>query len=110
MKFADIRPCDLCDQPVSGKTRDGNNALEFYRIVVERQILNVGALREHVGLSMMMGGNERMARAFASHDEISHPFERMETLVCFPCMLECLADLMQTRGKRLPIVTEEQQP
>lgn len=112
MKFDDIRACDLCKKPVAGKTRTGNS-LDFYRLVVEKNLLNLGAINERIGLTMMMGGSEQLAGALASHDKVAIPFDRRELLICFGCMTErrlsaLFEDGENTVGKELPITAEEQ--
>jgi len=111
MKFEDLRACDLCKSPVAGNTRDGKT-IDFYKLVVERNLLNARAINEHVGLTLMMGGSEQLARAFASQGNIAVPFTRREVLICFPCMTErplsaLFEDDDKTVGKELPIKEEE---
>lgn len=111
MDFKEIRKCDFCDHAVAGNTRDGKS-IDFYRLVLERLLLNVQAINERMGLAMMMGGNEALAGAMASHDTVAVPWTRQEFLVCHPCWrekgFEALHDTGD-KGKELPISEAEKE-
>jgi hypothetical protein len=100
MKLDNLRPCDLCRQPVAGRTRDGQR-LDFYRFEVEHHVLDLSTVREHLGLSLMLG-SESLARAFASQERGSVAVSRRELLVCGPCVVEVWPQLSTQIGRELP--------
>jgi len=102
--FDDLRACDLCGSGVAGKTRDGM-ALDLRRIVIERHVLDQNAVNERVGLTMMLGGSEALAGAFASHANATALLAAHEFLVCNPCWYErlLLLDSETGKGKDIPV-------
>lgn len=101
MAFNDLRVCDLCHEPVSGKTRAGAMAIDFHRIVVERFLLDRNAIQERAGLAMMFGGSEALADVMGARSgEAAHAFDRRELLVCNPCWYEPGLRDLQGLGER----------
>lgn len=86
MKAADMRACDMCHQPVAGKTR-GGNTLDFHRIVIERHFLKPGPIQRHAGLAMMLG-SEMLAGVMGTNEDWTVPTVRRELLICQPCAMD----------------------
>jgi len=107
MRVSVLRPCDLCRSPVAGNSR-GGPALDFRRIVIERQLLDMGAIREHAGLSMLLGGSERLALAMGSDREATGLLSSWELFVCSACWTDlaetalCRA-LAEGKGREIPV-------
>ena len=107
MKIEEIRACDVCHQPVSGKTRDGN-AIDFHRIVLERHLLDLASLRQHSGLTMMLG-SAQLASVMGPSNRGSFVINAHEVLVCNPCFYERFTVLSmrdEPLGKELVSVEE----
>ena len=107
MKIEALRACDVCHQPVSGKTRDGN-AIDFHRLVVERHLLDFASLKQHAGLSLMLG-SAQLASAMGPSNRGSFVINAHEVLVCNPCFDERFTVLSmrdEPLGKELVSVEE----
>jgi hypothetical protein len=97
-----LRPCDLCHQPVAGSVRGGMKTIDFYVLKVERHLVDQGAVRRHVGLTMQLG-NELLAHAMGTAEPATKPFSHVEVFVCQPCMIERHLGLIDEGvGKDLP--------
>ena len=92
MKLQDFENCINCDKPVG----DANQFI-FYRVAVEPMGMNLRALQQIEGLTMMLGGqpqSQRVALALAPDDELAKPIPgapKRTFLVCGTCAT-CLAE------------------
>lgn len=79
-----LRCCDLCGSPVAGNTRDGKT-IDFRRVLVERHFLDHATLREHAGLTLMLGSSDV---ALGSRAVATKPLGVTELMICNPCWYE----------------------
>lgn len=83
MKQHEIKPCALCGK---GIMHDGN--MTFYRVRVERTVVNLGAVRRQAGLEMMVG-NAAIAHALGPNEDIATTFNGPhDAFVCETCALD----------------------
>lgn len=92
-----LRPCDVCGNPVAGKTRDGHT-LDFRRLVVERHFVDIRAIQEHAGLTLMLGSPE-LAMVVGSRANATIPLSATELVICNPCWypLDALVNALEAR-------------
>jgi hypothetical protein len=102
MNAGEIRKCDVCGQPVSGNTREGKR-LDFHRIVIEHHVLDVKSLQQRVALSLYLG-SEELAGVMGALERVSVCLARRELLICGPCMVDRLVELLDLggRGREMP--------
>ena len=84
--FRELRPCDHCKQPLTGKPGDVRH-LDFYRVRVEQAIVNVGAVRQFAGLALQLG-SEALADVFAPERHAAKVLPGRELLLCFDCWVQ----------------------
>lgn len=89
---SEMRACDVCRQPVAGKTRDGNT-IDFHVLTIDRHFLNLHEIQQHAGLAMMLGGNEGLAQVMGGGGPWTLVLDQREVYVCSPCWLEKFAVL-----------------
>lgn len=89
----ELRPCDVCGKPVALQTRAGQR-LDFYQVQVTQQLVDLQAVREHLGLALVFGGHEQLADVFAPSDAIGKAVWSASLLVCGPCWGEQQAQLL----------------
>lgn len=85
LKQSEIRKCAHCTQ---GVAHDGN--LTFYRIHVERYILDPGAIQERHGLELMMGGGmggAALAGVLGPNKDIAKQLDKSTYTICQDCIL-----------------------
>lgn len=98
-----LRPCDICKSPVAGNTR-GGRTIDFHVVVIERHLLDPGAMSRHAGLAMMLG-SDALAGVMGPNEDFTKLFDKREVFVCGACWTERhLYDLSEEgRGRDLPI-------
>lgn len=95
-KQDEIQKCQGC-----GKGLGHNNDLDFYRLKVERFMLNHQVIRKQAGLEMMLGEAAPLARIMGSDPDIANGFGEHTFLICGSCAMPmgdsppCLAALME---------------
>ena len=101
ISLRNLRPCDVCGSPVAGNTRDGRT-IDFRRLVVERHFLDMNAIREHAGLTLMLGSPE-VALAMGSQPDATKPMSVVELMVCNPCWytLDALNEALEAKKGRV---------
>lgn len=95
MKQKDIKKCVLCGK---GVMHDGQ--VTFYRLKIERLIINVGAIKRQHGLEMMIGGS--LAAVMGPNEDMARPVdgEPIGAIVCEECsMKDCLAAIYERAGR-----------
>lgn len=85
MKHRDFKPCLLCGKGVmhaGGPT--------FFRMRLERFMVDLGALRRANGLEQMMGGNALLANVMGPDEDLAKRIdeEAKDVLICEPCALD----------------------
>lgn len=92
MKPADIRPCDLCGNPLCH-----TQVPLFWRVQIERLGIDLNVARQLDGLASFLGSS-RLAEAFAPSTELVKSLHETpdELLICERCALS-------PEGKPLPV-------
>lgn len=87
--FRQLRPCDHCKNPLTGKPGHGETRhLDFYRVRVAQAIVNVRAVQSFAGLAMMFAGNEALADVFAPERHAAKLLPERDWLLCFDCFTQ----------------------
>lgn len=63
-----LGPCAVCNKPLL------EGGVTFYRVRIERAMLDQRAIQERVGLSIMMG-NDALARVFSPNRDLATIFD-----------------------------------
>lgn len=80
MKHEELRHCAICKQGVM----HSNNPL-FWRVTLERFMVDCKAVRQQVGLEMMLG-NAQLAHVMGPNHDIAKPVMKSITItVCEAC-------------------------
>jgi len=83
MKQAELTPCALC-----GKGLLHDNHLDFYRVTVERHIVNGRAVQRQHGLELMLG-NHFLAAVMGPDEDMTVELPGTKTAnICFDCAVE----------------------
>lgn len=97
MKESELREaatCARCSRKI-GETR----APLFYRLKIERHMLNLGALQRQNGLAMMLGGNGLLAAVMGPDEDMTENLmdAAREITICEGCGTEsiCVAQLAE---------------
>ena len=84
MKEKELRAyatCGLCQKKI-GQT----SFPSFYRVTLERFMLDPGAIQRQTGLAMMLGGNGALASVMGCDEEMTHDLMDKESFtVCEDC-------------------------
>ncbi len=88
MKLSDLRKCDSCG---------GEIGMNFYVYRVSHAFVNPHAVREFMGLGLMLGGSSDLAEAFSSHGDRAvvvagdeDPTLRRQLIICQNCNMSGL--------------------
>jgi hypothetical protein len=83
MKANELRPCDVCGRPLMA-----GGHVTFHKITFERMAVNMRAVRDRVGLSMVLGNNA-LAEVFAPIADVADRVGDADALVmCEDCALK----------------------
>ena len=83
MKANELRPCDVCSSPLM---KAGH--VTFHKITFERMGVNLQAVRECAGLSMVIG-NAALAEVFAPTAHVANRIGDADVLIlCEDCALK----------------------
>jgi hypothetical protein len=84
MKEKELRAhstCSLCKKKL-GET----SFPAFYRVSVERFVLDPGAIRRQTGLGMLLGGNGFLAQVMGPDEDMAQPLmDKLILVVCEDC-------------------------
>ena|SRR3990167_324871 len=84
MKEEELRKyavCGLCQQKIGASSFP-----TFYRVTLERFMLDPGAIQRQTGLTMMLGGSARLAQVMGTDEEMTHSVMDKESFaVCEDC-------------------------
>lgn len=98
----DLRPCACCKKPLLQRP-DGFRSLQAYRVTTDALVLDAKATRQYAGLAMMFGGNERLADAFCSDQELLKCYSTSTRVLCQECYTsKPLAEILEEVGHRGP--------
>lgn len=104
MRVEDLRPCDGCGGPLLAA-----GVGVFYQVRVSPVMPKPDAVRAHVGLAVMFGGNEALAGVFSPDPEVAMVMGEQEAalythlLLCFTCYGgRPLAELVEARVAAAP--------
>lgn len=61
-------PCPVCRQPLLTK------GITFYEVTIRRAALDRGALERRIGLGMMLGGHQTIARIMGPDEDLAKVF------------------------------------
>ena len=69
----------------------------FWRVKLERYMLNIDALKRQQGLGMMLGGHGALAMVMGVNEDMAETFSSVEITVCETCCTEstCIAALAE---------------
>lgn len=100
MKEKELRAhstCSLCRKKL-GQTRFPG----FYRLTVERFVLDPGAISRQQGLGMMLGGNGFLAMYMSADEDMAKPMmDKLALVVCEDCATNdttCVARLAEVES------------
>lgn len=81
LKHRDLKPCIFC-----GKGMMHSGAITFYRVKVERCIVDVREVKRAAGLEQMMGGHALLANVMGPDADLAKVMPGLgECLVCDDC-------------------------
>jgi hypothetical protein len=96
----ELRPCDSCRGPVAGRLKDGHNALDLYRVLLDRLILDLQGCNQLIGLEAFFQGSRGVANVFAGRP-VARPISTQELLICQTCwMNKPLAEIAEAARER----------
>jgi len=76
--------CGLC-----GKKIGENRAITFFRITLERFILDIAAIQRQTGLGMMLEGNGYLAQVMGPDEDLAKSFDDpIQITVCESCSID----------------------
>ena len=82
MKQAELQRCAICHKGVMHQ-----NNITFYRVSIERMVIDLGAVRRQHGLEMMISGP--IAAVMGPDEDIAKTLGKSKTaFVCETCALE----------------------
>lgn len=86
LKRSDIRPCGLC-----GKGIMSVGSPTFFRVKIERFVVDTGAVHRQAGLETMLG--TALANVLGPDADLANQFSEQTALICDQCAMEttCLA-------------------
>ena len=89
MKRIELRPCSLCGQPLTTDFGGGTSGfMAGMRVTVQRMFIDSSALKESIGLTMMLGSAELADVMGTDRDVLAEPKElRTEFLLCNNCSM-----------------------
>lgn len=86
--------CGLCQKNIGAASFP-----TFYRVTLERFMLDPGAIQRQAGLTMMLGGSARLAAVMGTEEEMAVPImDRESFTVCEDCSTSkhyCVAALAE---------------
>jgi hypothetical protein len=83
VKANEIRPCDVCKQPLMA-----GGHITFHKITFERMAVNMRAVNDRVGLSMVLGSNA-LAEVFAPIADVADRVgDADHLLMCENCAMK----------------------
>ncbi len=94
LKHRDLKPCIFC-----GKGMMHSGSIAFYKVKIERCIVNVGAVQRAAGLEQMMGGHALLANIMGPNEDLAKIMpEGTDVLVCDDCAVmrnSCVAAIVE---------------
>lgn len=89
IKQREIETCVRCCKGVGH-----SGGLMFYRVGIERFVIDPGAVQRAHGLEQLLGGNAHLAQVMGPDEDIAKQVWRHEFLLCDDCaMTACVAEL-----------------
>lgn len=85
MKHRDFKPCVCC-----GKGMMHAGGITFFRLRIERFIIDAREVQRAAGMEMMMGGGQAgavLANVMGPNNDLAKQFEDYSVLVCEPCSM-----------------------
>lgn len=88
----EVRNCDACGNP--------HNGVLLYIVDVNIGVVNLAAVRERTGLTMMFGGNSALARVMGAYSEgvvkiNDDPALKHRILLCVSCHANILGEVIE---------------
>lgn len=81
MKQRELHKCCLC-----GKGVMHAHDVSFFRVQIERFVIDLGAVQRQHGLEQMLGGHAGIAAAMGPDEDVAKPLDRVNNaIVCEPC-------------------------
>lgn len=83
LKHRQLQPCLLCNK---GVMHEG--MITFYRVQLERYVVDTRAVQRGAGMEMMMGGNPLLANVMGPDEDLAKQLVGpLEVLICEGCAL-----------------------
>lgn len=82
LKHKDFKPCMGCGKGVAHA-----NGLTFYRVKIDRFILDARKIQRAHGLEMMMGGNAMLANIMGPNADLAKQISSHQFLLCDDCSI-----------------------
>ena len=84
LRWDEVEPCVACGGGLAGRQ---GRSLHFYRVTVEPGFIDPGAVQRLAGLTMMLGGHERLASVFSPDQGPAEILPGETMLLCSDCGL-----------------------
>lgn len=83
MKQGEIKKCVFCKK---GMMHDGH--FSFYRLTLDRLVVNTGAVQRQHGLEMILG-NAAIAHVMGTNEDIAQSIgDKIDVLICEDCAIK----------------------
>jgi hypothetical protein len=91
-----VTMCAQCHGPLTGPVSTGKTG-NFYRVTLENCFPNINAIRQHAGLTIMLGA-AALADVFAPDRRAAFVISEDGWLLCFRCVPTSLLSLMERKA------------
>lgn len=86
MKEKELREaaiCEICSKPI-----DASGLPLFYRVRIERYVLNTNAIQRQQGLTAVLGSSAHLASVVGPDEDMADKISSTEVTVCETCSSE----------------------
>lgn len=88
-ELRELATCKGCGKKLGASFRENRTLPMFWKVTIERFLLDDQAMRRQAGLEMMMGGHVALAQALSPDEEMAKPIMEPKTIcLCEYCALE----------------------
>lgn len=81
LKHRDFKPCLLC-----GKGMMHAGSITFFRLTIERQVIDTRAVQRAQGMELMLG-DPRLANVMGPNEDLAKQLDTNTVLICEPCSI-----------------------
>ena len=87
MKEKELRESSTCG--ICGENIGAGQAITFFRVTIERYMMDLSAIQRQSGLAMMFGGRGDLARIMGPDEDMAKPIhDPIRMTVCESCSIE----------------------